>query len=59
MPMYSTQTLIETLILLILIALSAWFSSAETAYSTVSEVSLKARAEEKDRGAARALQVLD
>ena len=59
MPMYSTQTLIETVILLILIALSAWFSSAETAYSTVSEVSLKARAEEKDRGAARALQVLD
>ena len=57
--MISSEVIIELVILILLIALSAWFSSAETAYSTVSEVSLRARADEKDRRAARALEVLD
>ena len=57
--MISSEVIAELVILILLIALSAWFSSAETAYSTVSEVSLRARADEKDRRAARALEVLD
>ena len=52
--MISSEVIAELVILILLIALSAWFSSAETAYSTVSEVSLRARADEKDRRAARA-----
>ena len=49
---------IQFLILIILIALSSYFSGAETALTTVSEVALKAEADEGDKRAALVLRVL-
>ena len=49
---------IQFLILIILIALSSYFSGAETALTTVSEEALKAEADEGDKSAALVLRVL-
>lgn len=49
---------VQLFILLVLIGLSAWFSSAETAFSTVSRVRLKTLADKGDRRASSALLVL-
>lgn len=54
-----SQAAIEFIILIILIALSAYFSGAETALSTVSRVSLKTKADGGNRRAALVLKVLD
>ncbi len=51
--------MIQIVILLILIALSAYFSSAETALSTVNHVQLKSLADEGNGRAKQTLQVLD
>lgn len=54
-----TQTaVLQLLILLILIALSSFFSGAETALTTVNEVAMKAEAEQGDKRAALVLSVL-
>ena len=50
---------VELIILILLIALSAFFSSAETALSTVSRVSLKTLADGGNRRAALVLSILD
>lgn len=57
--MLDTAGVIQLCILLILVGLSAFFSSAETALSTVNRVKLKALAEEGNRNAKTALEVLD
>lgn len=46
-------------ILLILVALSAWCSSTETAYSSVNKVRLKSKAEDGNVRAQKALDLLD
>ncbi len=50
---------ILSVLLILLIALSAFFSASETAYSSVSRVRLKNRLAEGDRRAKRALRVAD
>ncbi len=57
--MLDTDGVIQLLALLILICLSAFFSSAETALSTVNRVRLKALAEKGNKKAKTALAVLD
>ena len=54
-----TDGVIQLVALLILVCLSAFFSSAETALSTVNKVKLKALAQEGNRRAKTALEVLD
>lgn len=54
-----TTGVIQIATLLILVFLSAFFSSAETAYSTVNRVRLRTLAEEKHKGAIRVLGILD
>lgn len=54
-----TDGVIQLVALLILVGLSAFFSSAETALSTVNKVKLKALAQEGNRRAKTALEVLD
>lgn len=54
-----TDGVIQLLIVLALVFLSAFFSSAETALTTVNRVRLKALAEEGNKRAATALHVLD
>ncbi len=54
-----TDGVIQLFSLLILVALSAFFSSAETSLTTVNRVRLKALAEEGNRRAETALKVLD
>ena len=51
--------IIQLLILAVLIYLSGYFSSAETALSTVSRITLKSQAEEGDARAALTLEILD
>lgn len=51
--------IIQVIILFILLALSAFFSSSETALTTVSKVSLKSMSEEGDHRADVVLDVLD
>lgn len=46
-------------ILLILVALSAWCSSTETAYSSVNKVRLKSKAEDDNQRAQKALDLLE
>lgn len=54
-----TTGVIQFIIIIILVALSAFFSSAETALSTVNKVRLKGLAEEGNATAARVLEILD
>lgn len=54
-----TTGVIQFIIIIILVALSAFFSSAETALSTVNKVRLKGLAEEGNTTAARVLKILD
>lgn len=54
-----SSAVIQLVILLILIILSAFFSSAETALSTVNRVRMRALEEEGNRRAARVNQILD
>ncbi len=51
--------LIQLLILVILILLSGYFSSAETALSTVNRITLKSLADSGDIRAAKTLEILD
>ncbi len=57
--MLDTEGVIQLCALLILVALSAFFSSAETALSTVNRVKLKALADEGNKKAKTALMVLE
>ena len=54
-----TDGVIQLVVILILICFSAFFSSAETALSTVNRVKLKALADEGDKRATTALNVLE
>lgn len=54
-----SNALAELVILIILILLSAFFSSAETAYGAVNRISLKTKAEEGDRRAGIVLKILN
>ncbi len=54
-----TTGVIQITALLILVILSAFFSSAETAFSTVNRVRLRTLSEEGHKGAARVLGILD
>lgn len=54
-----TDGVIQLFALLILVILSAFFSSAETSLTTVNRVRLKALADEGDKRARTALEVLD
>ena len=55
----SQSDIASLLVLAVLIYLSGYFSSAETALSTVSRVTLKSQAEEGDKKAALTLEILD
>ncbi len=52
-----THLLIRFIILVLLLALSAFFSSAETALTTVNKIKLKTMADDGDKKAARVLNV--
>ena len=54
-----TTGVIQIVSLAILVLLSAFFSSAETAFSTVNRVKLRSLAEENHKGAIRVLAILD
>lgn len=54
-----TTGVIQVITLLVLVFLSAFFSSAETAFSTVNRVRLRTLAQENNKGAARVLAILD
>ncbi len=54
-----TTGVIQLIIIVILVGLSAFFSSAETALSTVNKVRLKSLAEEGNVTAAKVLKILD
>ncbi len=54
-----TTGVIQIVTLLLLVLLSAFFSSAETAFSTVNRVRLRTLAEEGHKGAIRVLGILD
>ena len=54
-----TASIIIILILILLVALSAWCSSTETAYSSVNKVRLKNRAEDGNLQAQKALDLLE
>lgn len=54
-----TTGVIQLIALLILVILSGFFSSAETAYSTANRVRLRTLAEEGNKSAARVLGILD
>lgn len=54
-----TTGVIQITALVILILLSAFFSSAETAFSTVNRVRLRTLAQEDHKGAIRVLHILD
>ena len=54
-----TTGVIQLTTLLILVFLSAFFSSAETAFSTVNRVRLRTLAQENNKSAIRALAILD
>ncbi len=55
----SSDQIIQGLILLILIVLSGFFSSAETALTTVNRIRIKNLADDGNQRAARVLQILD
>lgn len=54
-----TTGVIQLITLLVLVLLSAFFSSAETAFSTVNRVRLRTLAQENNKGAVRVLAILD
>ena len=54
-----TEGVIQLVVLLVLLILSALYSGAETALTTVSELKLNTLAEAGDRKAARVLDLLD
>ena len=54
-----TTCIILILVLLILVALSAWCSSTETAFSSVNKVRLKSKAEDGNLRAQKALDLLE
>lgn len=54
-----TTSVIQLITLVILVFLSSFFSSAETAYSTVNRVRLRTLAQEDNKGAIRVLGILD
>ncbi len=54
-----TTGVIQIVSLAVLVLLSAFFSSAETAFSTVNRVRLRTLAEENHKGAIRVLAILD
>ena len=54
-----TIGVIQIVTLLVLVLLSAFFSSAETAFSTVNRVRLRTLAQENNKGAVRVLAILD
>ena len=54
-----TTGVIQIVTLLVLVLLSAFFSSAETAFSTVNRVRLRTLAQENNKGAVRVLAILD
>lgn len=54
-----TAGVIQIVSLAVLVLLSAFFSSAETAFSTVNRVRLRTLAEENHKGAIRVLAILD
>lgn len=54
-----TDGVIQLLIIILLIGLSAFFSSAETAFTTVNRVRLRSLAEDGNKAAIRALLILD
>ena len=54
-----TTGVIQIVTLLILVFLSGFFSSAETAYSTVNRVRMRTLAQENHKGAVRVLGILD
>ncbi|MCR4999992.1 MAG: hemolysin family protein [Lachnospiraceae bacterium] len=53
----SQTSIIEWIILVVLLLLSAFFSSAETALTTVSRIKLKTMADDGDKRAARVLRI--
>ncbi len=55
----SPTVIIELLILFILIILSAFFSSAETAFSTANRIRIRSLADEGNKNAASVLAILD
>ena len=57
--MPDASSVIQFIILLILVLLSAFFSSAETAFSTINHVRMRALEEEGDKRAARVNRILD
>lgn len=57
--MIDSTAVIQLVILLLLIVLSAFFSSAETALSTVNRVRMRALEEEGNKAAARVNRILD
>ena len=54
-----TTGVIQIVTLVILVFLSGFFSSAETAYSTVNRVRMRTLAQENNKGAVRVLAILD
>lgn len=54
-----TTGVIQIAALIVLVVLSAFFSSAETAFSTVNRVRLRTLAQEDHKGAIRVLHILD
>ena len=54
-----TTGVIQITALIVLVILSAFFSSAETAFSTVNRVRLRTLAQEDHKGAIRVLHILD
>ena len=54
-----TTCIILILVLIVLVALSAWCSSTETAYSSVNKVRLKSKAEDGNLRAQKALELLE
>ena len=54
-----TTGVIQLIVIFVLIGLSAFFSSAETAFTTVNRVRMKTLADEGNSRAAAALTVLD
>lgn len=54
-----TTGVIQLITLIVLVSLSAFFSSAETAYSTVNRVRMRTLSQEDNKGASRVLGILD
>lgn len=54
-----TTGVIQIITLIILVLLSGFFSSAETAYSTVNRVRIRTLAQENNKGAIRVSEILD